>query len=289
MKGKISKGGIKPSWGLLLLIVMLLILVSIAPVRATTVTTGYIYYGSFPYYFPTAREHPYDREDYLMEGEMGQVIVAFRSTTGTGLVTLNVSSDAFAAGSSLTKNITKENIYYTFKLTFNLKSGIDGPYMIHFQATNEAGDILDGEAQRIEVWCEDRKEAADALYATEDVLYSIMYYRDSPAYESPEARSNYTAAINEFALAQLAYSNKNWMGAKTHADNTIEWINKAESAEKEVIKLKEGRLDVAKDVNLKIIDFLGWMTYPALIIAVLAMAYIVVAIFKKIQPLPKPK
>jgi hypothetical protein len=151
------------------------------------------------------------------------------------------------------------------------------------------GDVLDSEWTLIEVWSENHREAADAVYTTQDILSYVRYYGDSPMYESLEARSNLTAAIDEFALAKLAYRDRDWTGTKTHTDNTIELINNAESVEKEFIELKEERMNVAEDVNLKTIDFLGLMTYPALIIAVLAMTYIVVAIFKKIQPLPKPK
>jgi len=289
MKGKISKRGTKPSWGPLLLTVTLLIVVSIAAVSAATVTQGWLGEGDFPYDFPTAREHPYDREDYLLEGEMGHVIITFYPQSGIGPVNLTASSDAFTANLSLTENITIEDTYYVFELTFNIKSGIDGHYVVHFQATNELGDVLDSEWTLIEVWSESHRDAADALHATQDILSYVRYSGDSTLYESLEARSNVTDAIDEFALAELAYRERDWTGAKTHADNAIELLNKAESAEKEFIELKEEDMNVAKDVDLKIIDFLGWMTYPALIIAVLAIAYIVVAIFKKIQPLPKPK
>jgi len=289
MKGKISKRGTKPSWGLLVLTVTLLIAVSTVAVSAATVTQGYLYSGYFPSDFPTAKEHPYDREDYLLEGETGQMIIKFMPQTGTGLINITASSNAFTTNSSLNKTLTVEDVYHAFELTFNIKSGIDGPYVVNFEATNELGDVLDKELTVIEVWSESHREAADALFATQDILSHVRYYGDSSLYESPEARSNVTDAVDEFALAELAYRERDWTGAKTHADNTIILLNKAEAAEKEFVELNEEHTNVANNVNLKIIDFLGWMTYPALIIAVLAIVYIVIAIFKKIQPLPKPK
>jgi hypothetical protein len=289
MEGEISKGGTKPSWGPLLLTVTLLIVVSIATVSVSAVDRGYIYKGTFPGDFPTAKEHPYDREDYLLEGEMGHVMVTFSSQSGIGPVNLTASSDAFVANLSLAKNITIVGSYHLYELTFNIKSGIDGRYGVQYQASNESGDLLDMEFTFIEVWSENHREAADAVYVTQDIISSWRYFGDSPMDLSLEARSNLTAAIDELALAELAYSERDWTGTKTHTYNAIELIDNVESAEKESMELKEERMNVAEDVNLKTIDFLGWITYPALIIAVLAIAYIVVAIFRKIRPLPKPK
>lgn len=289
MKGKVSKRGTKLSWGLLLLTVTLLIAVSTVAVGAATVTKGVLSVGYFPNDFATAKEHPYTREDYLLEGETGQVIIKFMPQTGTGFINVTASSNAFTTNSSLNSTLTVEDVYYAFKLTFKIKSGIDGRYVVNYQAANQFGDVLDKELTVIEVWSKSHRDAADALYATQDILYYAMYYGDSSLYESPEARSNVTDAVDEFALAELAYRERDWTGTKTHADNTITLLNNAEAAEEEFIELNEEHTNAANNVNLKIIDFLGWMTYPALIIAVLAIVYIVVAILKKIQPQPKPK
>lgn len=96
-----------------------------------------------------------------------------------------------------------------------------------------------------------------------------------PRYEAPEARANFTMSLNEFASAMLSYNGKEWTDTKTHAENAINYMNKAELAER---KFMEG------SINSKIVHFLDLITYPSIIIAILLIIYIVAAIFRKIKP-----
>jgi hypothetical protein len=82
--------------------------------------------------------------------------------------------------------------------------------------------------------------------------------------------------LYEYAQATLAYNNKDWNGTRTHAQNAIDLINKADAAE--AASSLQGRTSYLVQIG----------TYPLLIIAVLVMIYIAAATFRKIYPSTKP-
>ena len=258
-----------------LLFMVELVLCSVNSVKSTVIS-GYISVY-FPSDFPTAREHPIEYESYLLEGMSHRMLVHFTSYSGTGSVTVKASSDAFTGDSMLTKEVSEEDKSYIFELTFSLKTGIDGSYVINVEARNKLGDIIDTETVTIQVWSNEHKEAADILYKAQMLVGYYPYGIGilGPKYEAPEARANFTLALSEFTSAMLSYDSKEWADAKTHAENTINYINKAELAERKFI---EG------SVNSKIVHFLDLITYPSIVIAILLIIYIVAAIFRKIKP-----
>jgi len=258
-----------------LLFMVELVLCSVNSVKSTVIS-GYISVY-FPSDFPTAREHPIEYESYLLEGMSHRMLVHFTSYSGTGSVTVKASSDAFTGDSMLTKEVSEEDKSYIFELTFSLKTGIDGSYVINVEARNELDDIIDTETVTIQVWSNEHKEAADILYKAQMLVGYYPYGIGilGPKYEAPEARANFTLALSEFTSAMLSYDSKEWADAKTHAENTINYINKAELAERKFI---EG------SVNSKIVHFLDLITYPSIVIAILLIIYIVAAIFRKIKP-----
>ena len=139
-----------------------LVLCSINSVESTVISEYISVY--FPSNFPTAKEHPIEYESYLLEGMSHRVFVHFTSYSGTGSVTVKASSDAFTGDSILTKEVSEEDKSYIFELTFSLKTGIDGSYVVNIEARNELGDIIDIETVTIRVWSNEHKEAADILY-----------------------------------------------------------------------------------------------------------------------------
>jgi len=252
-----------------------LVLCSVNSVESTVIS-GYISVY-FPSDFLTAKDHPIEYEDYLLEGMSHRMSVHFTSYSGTGSVTIKASSDAFTGDSMLTKEVSEEDKSYIFELTFSLKAGIDGSYVVNVEARNELGDIIDTETVTIRVWSNEHKEAADMLYKAQMLVGYYPYGIGilGPRYEAPEARANFTKALSEFTSAMLSYNGKEWTGTKTHAENTINYINKAELAERKFIE---------SSVNSKIVHFLDLITYPSIVIAILLIIYIVAAIFRKIKP-----
>jgi len=208
------------------------------------------------------------------------MFVHFTSHSGTGSVTVKASSDAFTGDSMLTKEVSEEDKSYIFELTFSLKTGIDGSYVVNVEARNELGNIIDTETVTIRVWSNEHKEAADILYKAQILVGYYPYGVGilGPRYEAPEARANFTLALSEFTSAMLSYDSKEWADAKTHAENTINYINKAELAERKFI---EG------SANSKVAHFLDLIMYPSIVIAILLIIYIVAAIFRKIKPASK--
>jgi len=255
-----------------------LVLCSINSVESTVIS-GYISVY-FPSDFPTAIKHPIGYESYLLEGMSHRMFVHFTSYSGTGSVTVKASSDAFTGDSMLTKEVSEEDKSYIFELTFSLKTGIDGSYVVNVEARNELGNIIDTETVTIRVWSNEHKEAADILYKAQILVGYYPYGVGilGPRYEAPEARANFTLALSEFTSAMLSYDSKEWADAKTHAENTINYINKAELAERKFI---EG------SANSKVAHFLDLIMYPSIVIAILLIIYIVAAIFRKIKPASK--
>ena len=258
-----------------LLFMVELVLCSVNSVKSTVIS-GYISVY-FPSDFPTAKEHPIGYESYLLEGMSHRMLVHFTSYSGTGSVTVKASSDAFTGDSMLTKEVSEEDKSYIFELTFSLKTGIDGSYVVNVEARNELGGIIDTKTVTIRVWSNEHKEAADILYKAQMLVGYYPYGVGilGPRYEAPEARANFTLALSEFTSAMLSYDSKEWADAKTHAENTINYINKAELAERKFI---EG------SANSKVAHFLDLIMYPSIVIAILLIIYIVAAIFRKIKP-----
>lgn len=244
--------------------------------------------------FPTCKRHPIEYNDYLVAGETGEMIVYFHSESGTGDVTVTVSSEAFASASTSTINIAEEDKSYTFNITFTVKSGIDGVYWGHATATNELGAVLDTEGisysrPEIRVWSIDHQDAADILYTAKLQIERFTLGSAPMGHSSAPAEANITLAINEYSLAETAYYNKEWDSVFEHAENAIEFINRADAAEKEVETAQEEISEAANDENLAITNLLTWITYPLLVVTILAIVYIIVAIVRKIRPPPAPK
>ena len=266
------------------IIILLVAVLIIGPINSAkaVVYSGYISVD-FPSDFPTAKRHPVEFTDYLLEGESGKIFVHFTSYGGTGNVTIKASSDAFTGDISVTKNVSETDKPYIFELTFTIKSGIEEKsYTVDFEARNELGDLISDTSVTIRVWSIDHKEAADKLFNAQMRIgyYSIGYYYYGygiarPTYKAPEAKANLTLALNEFAAAILAYHSKEWNSAKTHADNAIEYMNKADIAERKFVE---------NSATSKTSYLLDLITYPSLIIAILLIVYIIVAIFRKIKP-----
>jgi hypothetical protein len=286
----------------MLLIMLLAATMAVSRFAAFTalaqVTTGTINSPSFPSDFPTARQsispyvgYPYNiiygsqsGPPYLLEGNPVPVRVGFQSgyynysSTGTGNVTLTASSDAFVGNVSSTMYINQLGSTFTFTLTPTIKSGLDGTYSVTYTATNELSNQVAQQSNSITVWSTVHGEASDSLYTASVMLspYTGGLVSIGSRYQTAGGEANLTLAMYEYAQATLAYNNKDWNGTRTHAQNTIDLINKADTAE------------AASNLPDRTAYLVQIGTYPLLIIAVLVMIYIAAATFRKIYPSTKP-
>jgi hypothetical protein len=286
------------TWMLLIMLVAATMAVSgftAFPAQAQ-VTAGSINSVSFPSDFPTARQsippyvgYPYylyssqSGTPYLLEGNPAPVILRFYngynySGTGMGNITLTASSDAFVADVSSTMYINQVGVTFTFTLTPIIKSGLDGTYSVNYTATNELSNQVAQQSGSITVWSTVHGEASDSLYTASMMLsyYSGGLISIGTRYQTAGGEANMTLASYEYAQATLAFNNKDWNGTRTHAQNTTDLINKADTAE------------AAASLPDRTAYLVQIGTYPLLIIAVLVMIYIAAATFRKIYPSTKP-
>jgi hypothetical protein len=261
------------------------------------VTTGSINSVSFPSDFPTARQsippyvgYPYNviypsqsGTPYLLEGNPAPVTVGFQSYynysgTSMGNITLTASSDAFVENASSTTYISQVSVTSTFTLTPTIKSGLDGTYSVTYTATNELSSQVAQQSGSITVWSTVHEEASDSMYTASVMLspYTGGLISIGSRYQTAGGEANLTLAMYEYAQGTLAYTNKDWNGTRTHAQNTIDLINKADTAE------------AAFSLPDRTAYLVQIGTYPLMIIAVLVMIYIAAATFRKIYPSTKP-
>jgi hypothetical protein len=260
------------------------------------VTSGYIN-SYFPNDFPTVETalnptssiYSSNTISYLLDGQAAPVTAEFESyyngigitTTSTGNVTIVASSPAFVSNVSQTLDITQTNEEFEYQMNSTIQQGIDGDYNVLFVAINDLGSQVAQETTTITVWSSAHVEAANMLstasslilpYSYEVTPYSYEYGIIGNTFSSPEGKANQTLATIEYATAMIAYNNKDWNDTEVHAQNSINLIKAADTAESEA------------DLQGRTVYLLQILTYPFLIITVLVMLYIIAVIYRKIYP-----
>jgi hypothetical protein len=91
-------------------------------------------------------------------------------------------------------------------------------------------------------------------------------------FDSPQGRANFNTATNEFNLALMAFSEKEWDDTKVYCQSASSYLDKAEEAE------------------------VGWSQYSIsnpvsyvtlMVVAVLIIIYLIVSIWRRIRPVSK--
>ena len=248
---------------------VLLLLLALAPasVSAATVNSGSLRSISFPTSFLGAKSVP-GYGNYILEGE-SELMLYFMSHSGVGQVSVTASSSAFASDASATEDITETGQYYTFTLSISIKSGLDGTYLVVFQAKNEHGTTLTTQSVDIQVWSKEHEAAAQNLYVastlyTSSLMGGFLTVGYQPIVQSEEARATLLKASNEIVLAQMEYNAKNWTNAKTHSLSAVNYLNQAGSAEKAVADREAVGQYLTWGIYLLIILLLSMGAYASL-------------------------
>jgi hypothetical protein len=253
----------------------------LVPNVSATVTRGnlhLIHFGDFA----TRVVHLAFYEDYLPSGGEEWVNVYFHSYEGTGEVTIKAMSNAFTNDSMTTIEITHERIDYAFNMTFKIETDIDGNFDVKFEAYNEFDVLLDDEITTITVWSPAHLFAANKLYSVETKL-------DDFTYQSSEGFGNLTLAQNEYNTGVLIYHRKDWVNTSTVCDSALSYIEKAYIAEIAWLQSAEENRNASTQANDAMINLFSSITTPmiivgylGIIILIIAIAFLVVILWRKI-------
>ncbi len=224
---------------------------AVVPARGSgTVTRGFMLpFVSFPGDFSSARRHPLTFEDFIPAGK-GILTVVFTSFSGTGVVNVTASSEAFLNETSVSRAIRLEFQPVEFSLPYEVREGINGRFPVIMVVTNGDGKLLDWDPfPNLRVWSKEHIEAADQLLLAQSLLSQASL--TSPV-QSPEARTLISSATAKQASATSAFFAKEWATALKEAKETIALVRQADQAEASFTQLLRDRESARVEKELAI-------------------------------------